>query len=69
MTYIFISNTTGDQVEVEADGFEEASNIMFGDLGDGTEPYDYNEYELDSTEGWPPNTLSTPPPTTGWYGL
>ena len=50
MNYIFISNTTGDTVEIEADGFEEASNIMFGDLGDGTEPYDYHEYELDSTE-------------------
>ena len=44
--YIFMSNTTGDEVEVEADGFEEASNIMFG----GPEPYDYYEYELDSIE-------------------
>ena len=48
--YIFISNTIGDQVEVEANGFEEASNIMFGDLGDGTEPYDYHEYEFNSME-------------------
>ena len=50
MHYIFISNKTGDVVDIEADGFEEASNTMFGDLGDGTEPYDYHEYEFDSVE-------------------
>ena len=41
---MFRSNITGDEVEVEAEGFDEASNIMFGE-GD-TPPYDYNEYEL-----------------------
>ena len=46
MTFEFVSYITGDSVEVEADGFDEACNIMFGDLGDGTEPYDYTEYEL-----------------------
>ena len=50
-TYTFISNITGDEIEVDADGFEEASNIMFGDLGDGTEPYDYHEYELHQVDG------------------
>ena len=45
MYWVFQSNKNGDEVVVEADGFEEASNIMFGDLGDGTEPYDYHEYE------------------------
>ena len=48
-TYVFISNQTGDVVEVEASGFEEASNIMFGNDGI-TEPYDYHEYELDCVE-------------------
>ena len=46
MYWVFRSNKTGDEVTVEADGFEEASNIMFGDLDDGTEPYDYHEYEF-----------------------
>ena len=46
MYWLFRSNKTGDEVVVEADGFEEASNLMFGDLQDGTEPYDYHEYEL-----------------------
>lgn len=50
-TYTFMSNITGDEVEVDADGFEEASNIMFGDLGDGIEPYDYHEYELSQVDG------------------
>ena len=49
-SYLFISNKTGDEVEVEANGFEEASNIMFGDLDDNTEPYDYMEYEFNSIE-------------------
>ena len=46
MFWTFIDYSTGDEVTVEADGFEEASNLMFGDLGDGTEPYDYRKYEL-----------------------
>ena len=46
MYWLFRSNKTNDEVMVEADGFEEASNIMFGDWDDGTEPYDYHEYEL-----------------------
>ena len=50
MIWIFRSNKTGDQVEVQADGFEEASNLMFGDMNDGTEPYDYHEYEFIETE-------------------
>ena len=50
-TYTFMSNITGDEIEVDADGFEEASNIMFGDLGDGSEPYDYHEYELTQVDG------------------
>ena len=44
--WTFINREDGDEVTVEAEGFEEASNIMFGDLGDGSEPYDYNLYEL-----------------------
>ena len=47
--YIFVSNKTGDQVEVEANGFEEASYIMFGDIDDNV-PYDYMEYEFNSIE-------------------
>ena len=46
MYWTFQSNKTGDEVTVEADGFEEAAHLMFGDLGDGIEPYDYNEYEF-----------------------
>ena len=49
MYWTFTSNKTGDEVTVECEGFEEACNIMFGDLGDGTEPYDYHEYELTET--------------------
>ena len=45
-TYTWWNRNTDEQVEVEAGGFEEASNIMFGDLGNGSEPYDYNEWEL-----------------------
>ena len=44
--YTFINREDGDEVMVEAEGFEEACNLMFGDLGDGTKPYDYNKYEL-----------------------
>ena len=44
--WTFINHDDGDEVTVEADGFEEASNLMFGDLGDGTKPYDYNKYVL-----------------------
>ena len=63
-TYVFVSNLTGDEVEVDAGGFEEASHIMFGHDGI-TDPYDYTEYELDSveelsdTQGWhlPPTVL------------
>ena len=45
MYWLFRSNKTADEVVVEADGFEEASNIMFGrDIDD--EPYDYKEYEF-----------------------
>ena len=50
MIWIFRSNKTGDEVQVQADGFEEASNLMFGDMNDGTDPYDYHEYELIETE-------------------
>jgi len=46
MFWTFIDYSTGDKVTVEADGFDEASNLMFGDLGDGAEPYDYHKYEL-----------------------
>ena len=49
--YTFINREDGDEVTVEADGFEEASNLMFGDLGDGTEPYDYHKYELHMIDG------------------
>ena len=45
-TYTWWNKDTDEHVEVEAEGFEEASNLMFGDLGDGTEPYDYHEWEL-----------------------
>jgi len=53
MYWLFRSNKTQDEVVVEADGFEEASNIMFGyDIDD--EPYDYLEYELiESSESHP----------------
>ncbi len=46
MYWTFINKDDGDEVTVEADGFEEASNLMFGDLNDGTKPYDYHQYEL-----------------------
>ena len=46
MYWTFINYEDGDLVTVEADGFEEASNLMFGDFNDGTEPYDYRKYEL-----------------------
>ena len=49
--WTFINREDGDEVMVEADGFEEASNLMFGDLGDGTEAYDYNLYELYMVDG------------------
>jgi hypothetical protein len=46
MYWTFINRADGDEVTVKADGFEEASNLMFGDLKDGTKPYDYHKYEL-----------------------
>jgi len=49
--YEFINWEDDDTVEVEAESFDEACNIMFGDLGDGTEPYDYHKYELLTVNG------------------
>lgn len=42
MFHLFISNQTGDEVTVEADGFDEACTMMFSD---GV--YSYTEYEYD----------------------
>ncbi len=39
-------NDDGDSIEVEAEGWEEASNLMFGD-GE----YDYNEWRLVAKDG------------------
>ena len=39
-------NDEGDSIEVEAEGFEEASNLMFGD-GE----YDHNEWRLVAKDG------------------
>ena len=44
--YEFCSNITGDTVEVDADTFDEAAHIMYGD-GE----YDPNEWELVSING------------------
>ena len=44
--WTFVSELTDDEVSVEAEGFEEASNLMFGEHEDNTEPYDYKEYIL-----------------------
>ena len=41
MTYVFWNSATDEEIDVEADGFEEAAHIMFGD-GE----YDYNEWQL-----------------------
>ena len=49
--YLFRSNITNDEVEIEADSFDEACYEMFGDLGDGTKLYDHNEYELITIDG------------------
>jgi hypothetical protein len=53
MYWLFKSNKTQDEVVVEADGFDEACNIMFGrDIDD--EPYDYHEYEfIESSKSHP----------------
>ena len=42
MFWLFTSNKTGEEIIVEADGFEEACHLMFG----GDDAYDYHEYEL-----------------------
>ena len=42
MYWIFKNNKTQDEVVVKADGFEEASNLMFG----GEDAYNYHDYEL-----------------------
>ena len=49
--WTFYNATLDEEVDVEAEGFDEACNIMFGDLGDGTEPYDYHEWELTKVNG------------------
>ena len=49
MYWTFINHDDGDEVTVQADGFDEACNIMFGNLEDGTEPYDYHLYELNQS--------------------
>ena len=41
MYWTFINHNDGDEVTVEAEGFDEACNIMFGD-----DTYDYHLYEL-----------------------
>ena len=42
MIWVFYNEKTDEEIDVEADGFEEASNIMFG----GDDPLDYNEWRL-----------------------
>ena len=44
--YEFWNESTDETIVVEADGFEEASNIMFGD-GE----YDYMDWKLISANG------------------
>ena len=44
--YTFWNPTTEEEIDIEADGFEEASNIMFGEW-----EYDYKEWELHSVNG------------------
>ena len=44
--YTFYDSVSDTDIDVEADGFEEASHIMFGD-GE----YDHNEWELHSING------------------
>jgi hypothetical protein len=41
-----IASDEGDSIEVEAEGFEEASHLMFGD-GE----YDHNEWRLVAKDG------------------
>jgi hypothetical protein len=41
MYWTFINHNDGDEVTVEAEGFDEACHIMFGD-----DTYDYHLYEL-----------------------
>ena len=40
--WTFVNESTGEEVSVEAEGFEEASHLMFG----SSEPLDYNDYSL-----------------------
>ena len=40
-TYEFYNQNTDETVEVDADGFEEACHLMFGDWD-----YDYRDFEL-----------------------
>ena len=48
--WTFVNELTDEEVSVEAEGFEEASHLMFGDHKDGVEPYDYKEYILSEVE-------------------
>lgn len=48
--WTFLNETTGEEVEVEAEGFEEASHLMFGDHGDDSEVYDYKDFTLIEVE-------------------
>ena len=49
--YEFYSAEDDDTVEVEAESFDEACNIMFGEDPNGSEPYDYHKYELITIDG------------------
>ena len=44
--YEFYNEVTGETVEVDADSFDEASNIMFGD-----DEYNPSDWELVSVNG------------------
>jgi hypothetical protein len=49
MYWTFINYNDGDEVTVEAEGFDEACHIMFGD-----NTYDYCSYELSESSDTEP---------------
>lgn len=44
--WTFISESTGEEISVEAEGFEEACHLMFSGHGDDSEGYDYKDFSL-----------------------
>ena len=55
--FIFVNTNDGEEVMVEAEGFDHACHLLFGQ-GDKFD-LDYHEWELSEVENIPPGKIDT----------